>query len=105
MPNKLSVSRFVRLTLFTISVFAVLAVVAKSYPVRSQEKNARPAAESDRSPVDLILAPDGSWLATVNQTSGTVSLVDIASGKVLSETPCGSRPTALALSPNGKLLM
>src|SRR5271154_6063502 len=105
MPKKLSVSRSIRLTLSAISVVALLAVIGKSYPARSQEKNPRPAVESDRSPVDLILAPDGSWLATVNQTSGTVSLVDIASGKVLSETPCGSRPTALALSPNGKLLM
>jgi len=104
MPKSFSVSRFVRLTLTGMSLIALVAGISfKSHPARSQENNAKPAV--DRSPVDLILAPDASWLATVNQTSGTVSLVDVASGKVLCETSCGSRPSALALSPDGKLLL
>ena len=33
------------------------------------------APMSDRSPVDLVLSPDGEWLITANQTSHTLSLV------------------------------
>jgi DNA-binding beta-propeller fold protein YncE len=63
------------------------------------------AGEPDRSPVDLVLAPDGSWLATVNQTSHTVSLVRIADGHVLDEQPAGQHPQAIALAPDGQTLL
>ena len=56
----------------------------------------------DRSPVDLLLTTDGKWLLTANQTSASVSLINLASGKVVSEIPCGERPTALAITPDGK---
>ncbi|MFN9914998.1 MAG: hypothetical protein ACK53L_20580, partial [Pirellulaceae bacterium] len=35
-------------------------------------------ASRDRSPVDLVVSPEANWLATVNQTSNSVSLVRIA---------------------------
>lgn len=57
---------------------------------------ATPLSAVDRSPVDLILANDESWLATVNQTAGTVSLVRIADGEVLAEVAVGDRPSAIA---------
>jgi YVTN family beta-propeller protein len=63
------------------------------------------AEEPDRSPVDLVLAPDGSWLATVNQTSHTVSLVRTADGQVLDEQPVGRHPQAIALAPDGRTLL
>ena len=56
----------------------------------------------DRSPVDLLLTTDGKWLLTANQTSASVSLINLANGKVVSEIPCGERPTALAITPDGK---
>jgi DNA-binding beta-propeller fold protein YncE len=58
-------------------------------------------AEVDRSPVDLVLAPDDSWLVTANQTSDTVSLVRTVDGEVLDEAEAGQHPTALALAPDG----
>jgi YVTN family beta-propeller protein len=58
----------------------------------------------DRSPVDLVLCADETRLLTVNQISNSVSLVDVAVGKVLSEAPVGQRPSGLALTPDGKRL-
>jgi YVTN family beta-propeller protein len=62
----------------------------------------KPRVEPDRSPVDLVLTADEKWLLTANQTAHTVSLVDTAAGKVVAEVPCGQRPSALALTPDGK---
>jgi len=61
--------------------------------------------EPDRSPVDLVLAPDERWLATANQTSDSVSLVGVTSGRVLSELTVGRRPAAIALHPDGERLL
>lgn len=58
--------------------------------------------EIDRSPVDFVLGPDERWMVVANQTSHTISLVDLTSGQVLQELPCGRRPTALALESDGK---
>ena len=80
--------------LFTFSCCLAFAIGASSI-----------AAELDRSPVDVALSPDGTWLATANQTSNTVSLVNLADGRVLDEKPCGRRPTALALAPDGQTLV
>lgn len=64
-----------------------------------------PRADVDRSPVDLVLAPDETWIATANQTSDSVSLVRAADGKVLDELRVGHRPAALARAPDGKRLL
>src|SRR5581483_2056778 len=56
----------------------------------------------DRSPVDLVFSPDEASLIVVNQTSDTVSLVDVAQGKVTTELPCGHHPSAIAISPDGR---
>ena len=61
-----------------------------------------PAAEPDRSPVDVVLTADGKSLLTANQSSGTVSLVKLESGEVAAEVPCGKRPSAIALTPDDK---
>jgi YVTN family beta-propeller protein len=58
-------------------------------------------AEPDRSPVDVVLTADGQWLLTADQTAGAVSLIARDSGKVVAEVPCGDRPSALALTPDG----
>lgn len=58
-----------------------------------------------RSPVDVVLADDGRWLATANQTSGSVSLIDIASGQVTDELACGSHPSFLQKCLGGEYLV
>ncbi|MCS6976976.1 MAG: beta-propeller fold lactonase family protein [Gemmatales bacterium] len=59
----------------------------------------------DRSPVDVVLSADERWLFTANQGTGTVSVVETATGKIVAEVPCGEKPSALALSPDDRLLL
>ncbi|HVX15214.1 MAG TPA: cytochrome c peroxidase [Pirellulales bacterium] len=59
------------------------------------------AGEVDRSPVDLVLSPDETWLITVNQTADSVSVVDIAKQTVAAEVPCGHHPSAIARAADG----
>ncbi|HEX7449507.1 MAG TPA: hypothetical protein VF306_18260 [Pirellulales bacterium] len=56
----------------------------------------------DRSPVDLALTPDEAWLITVNQTSDTISLVNVTQAKVADELACGRHPSAIAISKDGR---
>lgn len=64
---------------------------------------AQPA--TDRSPVDLVLSPDEAWLATVNQTADSVSLVRTSDGKVLHEAAVGKHPVGIALVPGKNTLL
>lgn len=69
--------------------------------------NAMPPREDgqDRSPVDLILGPTSNnpeWIVTVNQTSNSVSLVDLNSDLVVDEIPVGEYPTGIVLHPDGQ---
>jgi YVTN family beta-propeller protein len=62
-----------------------------------------PAADDPphRSPIALALSSDGSRLLTANQTSGTVSLVEVRSGRVLDEVATGQRPAGVAIAHDG----
>jgi DNA-binding beta-propeller fold protein YncE/mono/diheme cytochrome c family protein len=64
-----------------------------------------PADEPHRSPVDLVLGPNDAWLATVNQTSDTVSLVRTSDGSILDEVQVGDHPIGIALLPDGQTLL
>src|SRR5690242_9631288 len=59
----------------------------------------------DRSPVDLALTADETWLVTANRSSNTVSLVDVKGGQVVDEVPCGRRPAGLAITPDGRRVL
>ncbi|MGC8639694.1 MAG: c-type cytochrome [Isosphaeraceae bacterium] len=59
--------------------------------------------EPHRSPIALALSPDGRRLLVANQTSGSVSLVDPATGTVLHELATGDRPAGVAISADGTL--
>jgi cytochrome c peroxidase len=41
---------------------------------------------------------------TANHTANSLSLVDLAAGKILAEVPCGRKPSAVACSPDGGLV-
>ncbi|MFI5460765.1 MAG: c-type cytochrome [Isosphaerales bacterium] len=58
--------------------------------------------EPHRSPIALALSADGTRLLVANQTSGTVSLVDTKSGRVLHELKTGDKPAGVALSRDGR---
>lgn len=90
--------------LLGLVVFA-LATLFVNLPTITARDNPAPPAQAkdvDRSPVDLLLTPDEKQLITVNQTSATISLVDVESGKVRCELPVGTKPSAVALTPDGK---
>lgn len=60
-----------------------------------------PSAELDRSPIDLAITPDGRWAISANNSSDTVSLVDLENGKVAGEVAVGHRPFGVAISQDG----
>src|SRR5688572_27526263 len=57
------------------------------------------------SPVDLVLTPDETRIVTANQFANSISLVDVASGKVVAEAPCGDRPSNVAITPDGRRVL
>lgn len=58
-----------------------------------------------RSPVDLAISPSGKWLATVNETSHSVSLVRISDQKLLDEIEVGRHPADVVFTPEGKQIL
>lgn len=58
-----------------------------------------------RSPVDVVLGVDGSWLATANETSNSVSLIDTNSGTVVDEIGCGTHPATIVRCLDGQHLL
>jgi YVTN family beta-propeller protein len=64
----------------------------------------RPAAREPRlrRPIAAGFIDDGAVLCVANQRSGSVSLVDVAAGRVLAEIPVGERLADLALLPDRK---
>lgn len=83
--------------------YAVLSTLSTLSAADSQPAGV--AADVDRSPVDLRLGPDETWLVTANETSNSIALVELPSGKVLDERACGKRPAAIALTRDGKLAL
>ncbi|MBI1901479.1 MAG: c-type cytochrome [Planctomycetia bacterium] len=88
-------------------VFVVVAVPQDSpAPLCAQEvvKALRPSVHEEthlRRPVAVALADSGPLLLTANRESGTISVVDVPAGKVVSETRVGRRLSDLAIMPGG----
>lgn len=92
----MSIDRFVRfLAVVFVAVFAAHALPNDV------------ASAQDRSPVDLVPTPNETHLVTVNQSSNTISLVSLqsGSGKVVDEVACGERPSNVAITPDGRLVL
>ncbi|MBL8797329.1 MAG: hypothetical protein JNM56_25735 [Planctomycetia bacterium] len=82
--------RWVFVALLGASSLAALSLYGESKPI------------PHRSPVDLAVLPGGARALTANQTSDSVSLIDLAGGKVLAEVACGKQPAAVACSRDGR---
>ena len=95
------------------TVALVLLFVAAAPNSPSAERDTRRAGSGgaaalpqvDRSPVDLVIGGDGTWLVTVNQTSATASLVRTSDGSVLDEVRVGRHPSAVALHRDGRRVL
>ena len=94
------------LCLSLLLLAAASFLVAQS-PLRGEVRtSADPAAASTvsvnyRSPVDLVLATDGTWLITANETAGSLTLLDTAQGTRLDELTLGGHPAAVVLCRDG----
>ncbi|WDI43876.1 cytochrome c peroxidase [Bremerella sp. P1] len=77
-----------------------IALCALSVPVLAVPGPPRTAEY--RSPVDVVLLKNDTWLVVANQTSNSVSLIETESGKVLDELPCSDHPTAIAACLDGQ---
>jgi YVTN family beta-propeller protein len=58
--------------------------------------------ESYHSPIALAVSADGTRLLVANQGTGTVTLVDPKSARVLHEIKTGEKPAGVALSRDGR---
>jgi YVTN family beta-propeller protein len=58
-----------------------------------------------RQPVALAGSPDGGWIFAANRRSGTVSVVDLAAGRVAAESEVGRGLSDLAILPGGRHLL
>ncbi len=79
-------------------VLMLLAPAAK--PASSQSDEA--ANQHYLSPIEMAFSADGRFLYVVCQASDEVRVVDLASGKVVSNVPVGHVPRGIALSPDGR---
>ena len=56
------------------------------------------------SPMHICLSPDEQHAYVVNQTADSVSVLDVAEQKVLTEISVGWQPTHAVISPDGRKL-
>lgn len=93
-----------RLCLAVVTIVALLVLAALAIG-RPEDSAARTLATSDRSPVDFVLTADEKLLLTVNQGTGSISVVRTETGTIVSEVRFGQRPSAIALTPDGKRVL
>ena len=60
-----------------------------------------PADTMNRSPLQLDVSPDGKQVFTANRTANSISVIDVASRKVINEIAVGAGPAGVAVSPLG----
>ena len=70
-------------------------------PVFAGDLTRVPGPEKWRSPVDLVLLRGEQLAVTANETTDTLSLVDLKSGTVADEVACGQHPRHLQLCRDG----
>ena len=98
------------LAAFLLAGTALAATLALGpRPTASGDDKAQSPAETQsladtphRSPIALAVSTSGDRLLSANQTSGSVSLVDIKNGRVLHELKTGDKPSSVALSRDGR---
>ena len=82
-----------------MALILALVAITVARPALGDERPSTP----DASPIALTLVGDGSTMLVANQTAGSVSLVDLAKGRVIRETPTGDMPAGVAANHEGTL--
>ncbi len=75
---------------------------ADSSIIAPQQSSEAVPQHIDRSPVDLALSDDGRWIVTANQSSNSISLVDVQKRQVVSEVVCGEHPADIEFLPQSE---
>jgi len=57
-----------------------------------------------RTPVAVAVSADGRWIATANQASGTVSLLEAETGRLADEIAIGDRPSGVAAAGGDRFI-
>jgi YVTN family beta-propeller protein len=86
-------------TLFLLPWAIVVLAMAATVQAETDRSNV------DRSPIDVAVHRDGRWLVTANETSNTLSVVDLDRRKVVQEIACGRRPAAVVFSADQRRLL
>jgi len=81
----------------------VCAIVTSAHS--AERTPSQPARSIARSPIDLVLTPDNRFLVTANQSSDSISLVDIADRHVVAEVFAGDHPAAVTLTHDGSRVL
>jgi YVTN family beta-propeller protein len=92
-----------RLCLLTVAILA--SPLLFLFPLLTASpglSSSQPGEEPDRSPSSVALSTDGRRAVTANTTANTVSLIDLTSGRVLSEAPAGRKPFAIAMTRDNR---
>jgi YVTN family beta-propeller protein len=93
-----------KLPVVVVCSLVVAGVLFKLSPeVRAAEPSAPVMPQS--SPVDLRLTPDESRAFVADRTANAVVLVDLASGRLVAQAPCGKRPSSLAITSDGRRVL
>jgi cytochrome c peroxidase len=82
-----------------------LTVLACSRAAAPGKAEGRASGITYVSPCDFAIVPSGRYLVTANHTADSVSLIDLEEGKVIDTHVCGKRPSAVAVSRDGKRIV
>ena len=74
-------------------------------PTQNEIDQPKVARTEHRGPVDLILSRDGKLLLVANERSGSVTLIEVATQRIISEYLCGERPAKIELVGKNECLV
>ena len=94
-----------RTALVVIPVLLTGSLVTQAQEPTGNLYPGRPSPHIDRSPADLVLSPDGHWLATVNETANSVSLISTRDHRIVDEVSCGQHPVDIEFCPDNQTLV
>ncbi len=85
----------------------LIAFCLLSFPIclsgaTPSSQKSTPNQDQNRSPIDVVLSPDGLWLVTANETSDSVSLLSTQKGSVVDEISIGDHPANATFTPDGQ---
>jgi YVTN family beta-propeller protein len=64
-----------------------------------------PKKDGTRFPAGLALSPDGKKLYVAENLADTLTVIDVATGKIEQRLPTGAYPFAVAVAPDGKVFV